>query len=103
RDRGDWIVFPNVDRLDKPRPPCGSGCASGQVCVDEGGDQSRCARPAPSTTPCAPACTGKQSCVLGADGTTPVCRGSLSALALTDLPMGIGLTPSLAFLDDRAV
>src|SRR5262249_20121028 len=58
---------------------------------------------ASSMQPCTPACVGNQACVLSADGSQSVCRSSLSSQTLTDLPNGTGLTPSLAFLDDKAV
>ena len=105
QNRGDWIVVsdPNLDTALRPAPPCGAGCPSGQLCVDEGGGQSRCARPAPSATPCTKACSTTEACVVAADNVTSVCRPSLAAQTLTDLPIGVGVTPSLAFLDDRAV
>ena len=103
QNRGDWIVVGDVEALNKPTPPCGAGCPSGQLCVDEGGSQSRCARPAASSAPCPVACTGTQACVVSADGASSVCRSSLAAQTLTDLPPGVGVTPALAFIDDKAV
>jgi hypothetical protein len=99
----DWLVVGDVDQLNKPAQPCGAGCPSGQLCVDEGGGQNRCAKPAPAVAPCNPGCTGSQACVVSADGNSSVCRASLQANLLLDLPLGVGLTPSLAFLDDKAV
>ena len=102
--RGDWIVLGDVEQANKPTPPCGAGCPTGQLCVDEGSGQSRCARPAASTAPCTnPSCAGTQACVQSADGLSSVCKSSLAAQTLIDLPQGVGVTPSLAFLDDKAV
>jgi hypothetical protein len=98
--RDDWYAPIDVEKADRPAPPCNGTCSSAQVCVADGANQ-RCAVPAPV---CTPSCTGKNTCVQQIDTTKPpVCLTSLAADALPEVPPGTGLMTSLAFLDDKPV
>ena len=98
--RDDWYAPVDVEKADRPAPPCNGTCSTSQVCVTDGASQ-RCASPAPT---CTPSCSGKATCVQQVDTSKPpVCLRSLAADALPDVPPGTGLMTTLAFLDDKAV
>ena len=98
----DWKVVGDVDAADRPAPACNNACTSTQVCVTDGG-ADRCAQPAPASNPCMPACSSTTSCVLSANGQSSVCLVPKAQDGLTELPLGVGLTPALAFIDDRPI
>ncbi|MDF1562974.1 MAG: hypothetical protein P1V51_08010 [Deltaproteobacteria bacterium] len=84
----DWD-FVTVEAGNAPPPPCPAGCATGEFCADLG------AGPACQTerADCAPACASGEVCV--DDGGAAACSEELSASALDDLPVGVGLMPAL--------
>ncbi|MCA1826344.1 MAG: hypothetical protein ABR567_03460 [Myxococcales bacterium] len=104
--RDDWVVVGDVDRANRPPPPCNNLCTNTQICVADpnaAGGQ-RCAEK--STAQCnatqTPAgCTGNQVCVQDTDTNhSPVCRSTEAAATLAELPAGTGLMPSLGFVDN---
>ena len=112
----DWVVVgagnavgADVDTALRPPPPCNNACTSAQICVvdaNAAGGQ-RCADK--STAQCnatsTPAgCTGNQVCVVDTDAShSAVCRSTMAAAVLGELPTGVGLMPSLAFVDSHPV
>jgi hypothetical protein len=114
--KDDWVVVgagnavgADVDQANRPPPPCNSACGSSQICVVDPNSATgdRCADK--STAQCNPTltpagCTGNQVCVVDTDANhSAVCRTSKAAEVLGELPTGVGLMPSLAFLDGHPV
>ncbi len=112
----DWVVVgagnvagAEVEKADRPSPPCNNACTATQVCVVDPNTASgdRCADK--SATACNPGstpagCTGNQICVVDTDtNQTPVCRATKAADVLGELPWGVGLMPSLGFVDTHPV
>jgi hypothetical protein len=112
----DWVVVGtgntvggDVEAANRPAAPCNNACSSTQVCVVDpaAATGDRCATP--STAQCNPGqtpagCTGTQTCVEDTDvNHSPVCRTTKAADVLAELPMGVGLMPSLAFMDGHPV
>ncbi len=88
----DWTTI-EVQRSVVSPTPCDGGCPSGQHCVSDGSD-----------TVCLPSVSGCGGCPEGQVcvdlGSGPTCRSRLSTLSMDDLPVGIGLFPSLVIAAD---
>ncbi len=103
------LVGADVDSALRPPPPCNGGCTSTQICVVDAGTSSgdRCA--GKSTAQCNPTstpagCVGNQVCVVDTDANaSAVCRSTKASEMLGELPTGVGLMPSLAFLDNHPI
>ena len=103
------VVGGDVDSAPRPTPPCSGSCTSSQICVVDPATASgdRCA--AKSTAQCNPTstpagCVGNQVCVVDTDANaSAVCRATKASEVLGELPAGVGLMPSLAFLDSHPV
>ncbi len=99
--RFDWYPSIEVDGADRSSPACGGACAdpANQACVTLTDGNSSCQRIDP--TGCSPKCGGGQACV-DVNGLA-TCLTSQKVATIADLPLGVGLMPSLAFIDASPV
>jgi hypothetical protein len=84
---GDWSVK-TVACMDSPAPTC-DGCTG--ICGDPGSGPA-CYTAASGCTGCDP---NTQACVTV--GSTPTCANKYNPSTLVDVPVGVGVFPSLAF------
>lgn len=91
----DWSTS-FVECAARPPPPC-YGCTSGQICVSGANNTTTCEA---SASGCS-GCQSSQVCVN--QGGAPTCATAYTDKPLADVPMGVGLYPSVAYKDANVV
>lgn len=98
----DWTIS-TVETGTRPVPPCGGlTCPNNQVCAAvSGSPNGACVPKAASGSACAPACGSGDTCIV--NNSVNSCVTPLAGPTVVGLPVGNGLMPSIAYLDNLPV